>query len=187
MGNITSVIPQVRPDLQIGKNIQLLGKVSGIHWLWNTPSHAAEATAGYKNDQGQAYLQVIFLQRIIYSTKQIFFKIKKKIAKLFAKYNVFFDFTCFEMRDSEQTSGNCRCAPEELVYQTLTAAHSNSIGYAGENALNRYDSTAYATIEYESKRVMVINDFTYLRLGDTLLSQPNWQVFTGFVQNMHNL
>lgn len=126
---------------------------------------------------------------------------------MFAKYNTVFDFTCFEMRDSEQTSGNCRyvkkvdcfsflfnsvgffqrCAPEELVGQTLNAAKSVGIPYAGENALNRYDQTAYNTIQYESVRVKPIEAFTYLRLGDTLLQQSNWQTFTSFVNKMHNL
>lgn len=34
------------------------GKVAGIHWLYNDPSHAAELTAGYKNDQLNGYTPV---------------------------------------------------------------------------------------------------------------------------------
>jgi beta-amylase len=39
-------------------NVSLAAKIAGIHWLYFTPSHAAELTAGYKNDQGNGYLPV---------------------------------------------------------------------------------------------------------------------------------
>jgi len=147
-----------------GSNVHLAGKVAGIHWLYKDPSHAAELTAGYKNDLGQGYAP---------------------ITAMFAKHGAMIDFTCLEMRDSEQPA-SCMCAPEELVYQTLKAAQASNIGYEGENALPRYDSTAYQTIEYESNRVFPISGFDYLRLDPTLLQSNNLNVFAQFVSAMHS-
>lgn len=147
------------------KNLTVAAKIAGIHWQYKDPSHAAELTAGYKNDQGQAYTP---------------------ITQMFAKHNVFIDFTCLEMRDSEQPS-SCNCAPEELVGQTLVAAKNAGIGYEGENALPRYDNSAYQQIQYEANRVTRIQGFDYLRLDSTLLSSGNnWNTFVSFVQQMHN-
>jgi beta-amylase len=166
VGNFSQLIRDMRPDIVVGRDLILAVKIAGIHWLWKTPSHAAELTTGYKNDKGQAYFQ---------------------IAKMLAKHNATFDFTCLEMRDSEQQGANCRCAPEELVYQTLQAAKQYNLRYSGENALERYDQTAYNTIEWESTRLFPISGFTYLRLGTTLLSGNNWQTFRNFVHTMHNV
>jgi len=100
---------------------------------------------------------------------------------------VAFDFTCFEMRNNEQPGSTCCCNPETLVYQTLQAANSIGLHYQGENALPRYDQTAYNTILYESNRVFVIDGFTYLRLSDTLMQSSNLATFGSFVNQMHNL
>lgn len=148
----------------IFKGVHIAAKVSGIHWLYNDPSHAAELTAGYKNDLGDGYTP---------------------LTNMFARYGAAIDFTCLEMRDSEQPS-SCLCAPEELVYQTLRAAQTSNIPYEGENALPRYDSYAYQQIEYESTRVFPISGFDYLRLDDTLLQSDNLNTFAQFVSTMHN-
>eukprot|EP01123_Difflugia_compressa_P005794 TRINITY_DN17901_c0_g1_i1.p1 TRINITY_DN17901_c0_g1~~TRINITY_DN17901_c0_g1_i1.p1 ORF type:complete len:454 (-),score=67.50 TRINITY_DN17901_c0_g1_i1:42-1211(-) len=157
LGSIESVV---------GGRLKLTAKVSGIHWQFNTPHHGAELTAGYKNDDGKAY---------------------DRLASMFAKHSVSFDFTCLEMRDNEQPGSTCCCSPENLVGMTLQAAKNANIGYQGENALARYDQTAYSTIEYESTRVFPINGFTYLRLGSTLLQTSNFATFKTFVSQMHSL
>jgi len=159
-----SILGSIRNVVR-GYNVTLAAKVSGIHWQFNTPSHGAELTAGYKNDKGQAY---------------------SAVSQLFKKHDVTFDFTCFEMRDSEQP-GNACSSPEGLVYQSLRAADSFNLKYAGENALPRYDQTAYNTIQYESTRVFKINAFTYLRLDGNLVGGGNWNTFKQFVTNMQNL
>ncbi|EFA86518.1 predicted protein [Heterostelium album PN500] len=147
-------------------NVNLTAKVSGIHWWYGDPSHAAELTAGYKNDQGQAYID---------------------IATMFAKHGVAFDFTCLEMRDSEQPA-SCLCRPEELVGQTKQAAMQAQISYSGENALQRYDQAAYSEIEYESTRYnFLISGFSYLRLDDYLLSSQAFPLFQSFVSTMSSL
>jgi len=159
--NILNDIKTVVPG-----GVQITAKVAGIHWQFNTPAHGAELTSGYKNDDGTAY---------------------NKIASMLAGLGVSIDFTCFEMRNSEQPTGSCCCNPETLIYQTLQAAKSVGIHYQGENALPRFDQTAYNTILYESNRVFVIDGFTYLRLSNTLMQSSNLGTFTSFVNQMHNL
>lgn len=60
------------------------------------------------------------------------------------------------------------------------------VGYQGENALPRYDSTAFGTIEYESTRTFPIHAFSYLRLGNDLFQGSNWDNFKQFVRAMKN-
>jgi len=144
--------------------LSIAAKVSGVHWQYFHASHAAELTAGYKNDLGNGY---------------------DPIAKMFAKNNVTMIFTCLEMKDSEQQQ--CGCAPVELIRQTKLSALNNKIRYSGENALPRYDNTAYNQILYQGTNVISLHAFTYLRLGSTLFDASNWGNFKSFVQNMHNL
>jgi len=148
-----------------GTPVKLAANASGIHWQYNTGSHGAELTAGYKNDRGIGYAA---------------------IARMFAANGVRFDFTCFEMKDSEQ-SGDACSAPQGLVALTLRTAKSFNVPYEGENALPRYDSTAYQTIIDNSRQNGTIDAFTYLRLGSTLFNGDNWNNFRNFVNTMKNL
>jgi len=142
-------------------------KVSGIHWWYADPSHAAEATAGYYNtNQNNAYLE---------------------IATMLAGYGATFDFTALEMTDGDS---GCGSRPNELVQQTLLAAKQAGIGYAGENALPLCDPNCYQggfdQIYTQSTRFGPIESFTYLRMNDNLLNnQNNWYIFTRFVARMH--
>eukprot|EP00164_Ancoracysta_twista_P009651 GFYU01014361.1.p1 GENE.GFYU01014361.1~~GFYU01014361.1.p1 ORF type:complete len:471 (-),score=141.00 GFYU01014361.1:75-1487(-) len=148
-----------------GLKVGLAGKISGIHWLYNTPSHAAELTAGYYN---------------IYGTNGY-----DPIAKMFAKYGVAVDFTCLEMQDNEQPS-ECACAPAELVLQVKQSAINAGVGFSGENALPRYDQTAFNQIIKQSAALgHNAEAFTYLRLGQDLLN--NMGTFQNFVNGMHGL
>lgn len=140
----------------------LTGKVSGIHWWYKSPHHAAELTAGYYNTNGRdAY---------------------GEIAEMFkANGNVGVDFTCLEMRDSEQSAA-CGSGPEELVGQVISAAKGHGVSFSGENALPRYDGSAYDKIEsYRSS----LEGFTYLRLSGDLLQDNNLNGFRDFVNKMH--
>ena len=146
-------------------NTKIAAKVSGIHWWYLTDSHAAELTAGYYNtatNDGYA-----------------------PIAQMFHAVGAAFDFTCLEMKDSEQQ--NCQCGPQELVKQTKAAASGSQVPYQGENALQRYDQDAYSEIEYMAGFGYDIAAFTYLRLTPDLLQSNNWQTFESFVSDMHSL
>ena len=95
-------------------------------------------------------------------------------------HNTTFDFTCLEMRDSEQPA-ECACGPFELVQQAKGSAQQGGAGFAGENALVRYDQTAYDTIKTQASGASA---FTYLRLSDDLMSGSNWDTFANFVNDM---
>merc|ERR1712137_73404 len=145
-----------------GDRVGIAGKVAGIHWWYKTPQHAAEDTAGYYNTNNHnAYAE---------------------LADVFKDHEAALDFTCLEMRDSEQDS-SCFSGPEELVQQVIGAVSSAGVILNGENALPRYDSTAYNKILSYCNR---LHTFTYLRLGDTLLNGNNFEVFKGFVNYMHS-
>ena len=145
-----------------GGKAGLAGKISGIHWWYNSPSHAAELTAGYYNVNGRdAY---------------------GELGAVFKEHGAALDFTCLEMRDTEQDS-SCSSGPEELVKQVASAASGNGIAFNGENALVRYDNTAYEQILSYSNQ---LHAFTYLRLSNDLLNGGNFDTFKGFVSNMHN-
>lgn len=57
-------------------------------------------------------------------------------------------------------------------------------GFSGENALPRFDATAYNTILQQASGLQA---FTYLRLGPTLMQASNLDTFTSFVHKMANL
>ena len=140
-------------------------QVAGIHWWYKDSSHAAELTAGYWNIPGV---------NDVYSD----------ISSMLRKVNATFDFTCLEMQDSEQPA-ECKCGPYELVQQTKQTAIDKNIGYSGENALERYDQTAYDTMKDQSSSLgHSILGLTYLRLTDDLISDSNWPTFERFVSDM---
>jgi len=147
--------------------VQIAAKISGIHWWYADPSHAAEATAGYYNtNQNNAYAN---------------------FAQMFSTRNAVFDFTCLEMFDSDPS---CYSRPEELVKQTRLAANSASVYYAGENALpicynSGCDQSKFDQVYRQSYGN--IERFTFLRMDDNLLYIPNnWKMFVNFVNKMHN-
>ena len=149
------------------KTVAVATKVAGIHWWYKSNSHAAELTAGYYNANGyNAY---------------------DEIAQMCDKVGCKIDFTCLEMQDDEQDA-SCDCGPFELVQQVEHAAFSNNVGFGGENALPRFDQTAYNTILNQAhNNGKVINDFTYLRLSNVLLQTNNFNTFKGFVNSMRGL
>nr|QBQ34101.1 beta-amylase [Hordeum vulgare]QGJ04017.1 beta-amylase, a-1,4-glucan maltohydrolase [Hordeum vulgare subsp. vulgare] len=157
----------------LGYKVQLAIKISGIHWWYKVPSHAAELTAGYYN----------LHDRDGYRT----------IARMLKRHRASINFTCAEMRDSEQSS-QAMSAPEELVQQVLSAGWREGLNVACENALPRYDPTAYNTI-LRNARPHGINQsgppehklfgFTYLRLSNQLVEGQNYVNFKTFVDRMH--
>lgn len=148
-----------------GTGAKLSGKVAGIHWHYRTCSHAAELTAGYYNTRHRdGYLPV---------------------ARMLAKRGVVLNFTCMEMRD-EQQPGHANCSPELLVQQVKKATKAAGAELAGENALERYDESAYSQVLATSRADSGIglSAFTYLRMNKNLFDSENWRHFVAFVKNM---
>mmetsp|Transcript_19937 Transcript_19937/g.52917 ORF Transcript_19937/g.52917 Transcript_19937/m.52917 type:complete len:567 (-) Transcript_19937:143-1843(-) len=143
--------------------VGLSGKVAGIHWWYDHPSHAAELTAGYYNTNGRnAY---------------------NEIADIFAEYGAFFDFTCLEMRNTEQPA-ECSSNPEMLVVQAISAAEQAGAPFGGENALPRFDDRAYNKMLEHRDRIHAIS---YLRQFPALVETGNLARFSRFVTLMHGI
>lgn len=79
-------------------------------------------------------------------------------------------------------------------WQVLSAGWREGLNIACENALSRYDATAYNTI-LRNARPQGINKngppehklygFTYLRVSNELLEGQNYATFKTFVRRMH--
>ncbi|KAF4362559.1 hypothetical protein F8388_011386 [Cannabis sativa] len=148
-----------------GTGAKLSGKIAGIHWHYNTRSHAAELTAGYYNTRHQdGYLP---------------------IAQMFGRHDAVFNFTCMEMKDGEQPE-HANCSPEGLVRQVKRATKLARVELAGENALERYDSSAFGQVLNTSRSDSgnALCAFTYLRMNKRLFEPENWRNLVEFVRNM---
>lgn len=146
----------------VGGRTKVSGKVAGIHWWYDTPSHAAELTAGYYNTNGRdAY---------------------GELGQIFAKEDATLDFTCLEMRNTEQRE-ECHSRPEEMVMQVAMATGSAGVEFSGENALLRYDRTAFAQVRSYKAH---LGSFTYLRLRADLLEPQSLARFAEFVSSLHS-
>ncbi|XP_040381881.1 beta-amylase Tri a 17-like isoform X2 [Oryza brachyantha] len=101
----------------LGCTLKLAAKVSGIHWWYRHPSHAAELAAGYYNVAGRDGY--------------------RPVARMLARHDgAVLNFTCAEMRDAEQPE-EAMSSPERLVRQALSAAWREGVEAACENALSR--------------------------------------------------
>jgi len=155
-----------------GKDIILGVKISGIYWLYNTSSHAAELTAGYYNTYN--------------------YNGYKDIAVMLAKYKAVFIITGYELTNAKtnDANANCKCAPEDLITITRQTAWDAGIGYGAENANAFYDSDSFNQIIRQSyvpygDTSKTITSFTYARLNSSLLESQNLNNFMNFVFTMH--
>ncbi|OMO60195.1 Glycoside hydrolase, family 14B, plant [Corchorus capsularis] len=157
----------------LGFKVKLAAKVAGIHWWYKSDSHAAELTSGYYN----------LKDRDGY----------RPIARMLSRHHAIFNFTCLEMRNSEQRA-DAKCGPQELVQQVLSGGWREQLEVAGENALSRYDCYGYNQmllnarpngVNSEGVPKLMMFGITYLRLSDELLKENNFKIFKEFVKKMH--
>eukprot|EP00850_Spirogloea_muscicola_P013637 SM000093S24448 [mRNA] locus=s93:418081:420021:+ [translate_table: standard] len=78
------------------------------------------------------------------------------------------------------------CSPESLLFQVRRAAASHDVPVAGENALPRYDTSAYERVKFNVHRPDLANfprlaSFTFLRMGEQLFRADHWRHFVKFV------
>ncbi|XP_009776413.1 beta-amylase [Nicotiana tabacum] len=157
----------------LGCKVKLSAKVAGIHWWYKDASHAAELTSGYYNlDNREGY---------------------RPIARMLSRHHGTLNFTCLEMRNSEQPA-YAKSGPQELVQQVLSVGWKENIDVAGENALSRYDGYAYNQILLNARPnginksgppKLKMAGLTYLRLSEKLLQKRNFNTFKTFVKKMH--
>ncbi|XP_010522319.1 PREDICTED: beta-amylase 6 [Tarenaya hassleriana] len=158
----------------LGCELKLAAKVSGIHWWYKSDSHAAELTAGYYNIESRDGY--------------------RPIARMLSRHHAILNFTCLEMRDAEHPV-NSKSGPQELVQQVMSCGWRENVQVAGENALSRYDRDGYNQILLNARPnginlsgdrpIRRMFGFTYLRLSDKLLREPNFVTFETFVRRMH--
>ena len=101
-------------------------KLAGVHWWYNSRSHAAELTIGYYNmREHEGYAAVM---------------------EVLKKHNAILNFTCVKMNDYEHPPEG-QCSLEGLFCQVASIAHEKGVEIGGENALPRYDAAAWRRIE----------------------------------------
>ena len=163
-----------------GVNVAI--KCAGVHWWYNSRSHAAELTAGYFNTRSGDFAP----ERDGY----------EPIVKICAKYNARLNFTCVEMVDGDHP-WFARCGPEGLLRQIRTAAAKHNVRVAGENALCRFDRSAYERIIYNARgegddvelwktgeKLPPMECFTFLRMSRELFELYNFNSFKEFVKRI---
>eukprot|EP00963_Diacronema_lutheri_P014241 scaffold2858_cov659-Pavlova_lutheri.AAC.212 len=156
-------------------NLELGAKLAGVHWWYNSRSHAAELTAGYYNTRDhEGYTAVMDVLK---------------------KHNAVLNFTCVEMNDCEHPPEG-QCGPEGLFCQVASVAREKGVDVGGENALPRYDAAAWSRVEANafhdlpgSPSVAACDQLgctnctrlaklTWLRMEDSMFDGPNWDAFT---------
>ncbi|CAI0550473.1 unnamed protein product [Linum tenue] len=162
----------------LGCKLKLAAKVSGIHWWYNHPSHAAELTAGYYNlPDRDGY---------------------RPVARMLSRHNAILNFTCLEMRNSEQPAyaKSALLNTPMIISQVLSDGWKEGIEVAGENALARYDADGYNQIllnarpngvrpAMEREKKLRMYGVTILRLTDDLMRPNNLDLFKKFIRKMH--
>ncbi|XP_016433990.1 beta-amylase 1, chloroplastic [Nicotiana tabacum] len=152
-----------------GLEVNLSGKVAGIHWHYGTRSHPSELTAGYYNTS----IRDGFLP----------------IARMFGRYGFTMCCTCFEMRDAEEQQMNPVSSPEGFVKQLLLAARICDIPLQGENTASSLDDESYQQVLRMSKFYSdgpgtPTFSFNFARMDKNLFEYRNWVSFTRFVRQM---
>jgi len=157
LGNAVAILNIYSP------NVTVAAKLGCVYWQYKDDSHAAELTAGYKNDLDDGY---------------------RPFAQMLAGLGVSLEFSCFEKRDKDQTG---RSAPEDLVDQTLQTAQSVGASLVGQNSQTLYNSSAFKQIEHNCRHdLLPIVGFDFHNLEDALFEQSNFDSFRSFVKTMAN-
>eukprot|EP00727_Mastigamoeba_balamuthi_P002081 m51a1_g11870 putative beta-amylase family protein (499) ;mRNA; r:537549-540962 len=135
------------------RSVSLSAKLSGIHWLYDTPMHAAELTAGYYNtDKENGYVPFL---------------------RMFKELGVRCVLTCFEKTASLENHAvpGSHSNPDKLLRAVREAADKVKMdSFDAENALECYDWPAFSRIVANSK-LYRIESFTFLRLTPLLVAE----------------
>lgn len=173
---------QVASSVFDGTGVGLAIKCAGVHWWYNSRSHAAELTAGYYNTRSGDYAP----ENNGY----------EPIVEVCSKYSAKLNFTCVEMRDAEHPY-EARCGPEGLLLQVRATAAKHNVPLSGENALCRFDQGAYDRIIENAVGGQVVAEsdgnllqippmsaFTFLRLRPEMFDEHIFPTFVQFVRRL---
>ncbi|XP_019169362.1 PREDICTED: beta-amylase 1, chloroplastic-like isoform X2 [Ipomoea nil] len=152
-----------------GFEVDLSGKVAGIHWHYGTPSHPSELTAGYYNTSiRDGYLP---------------------IARMFGRYRFTICCPCFEMKDAHEQKINPVSSPEGLLRQLLLAARFCYLPLVGENSATSLDDQSFEQVLKMSKFYSdgletPYFSFNFVRMDKHFFDTRNIASFTRFVKQM---
>ncbi|PHT96913.1 Beta-amylase 3, chloroplastic [Capsicum chinense] len=149
--------------------INLSGKVAGIHRHYFTRSHPSELTAGYYNTS----IRDGFLP----------------IARVFGRYGFSMCCTCFETKDAEEQQMNRVSSPEGFVRQVLLAAKICDIPVQGETSSSSLDYESFQQVLKMSKFYSdgpggTTFSFNFVMMDKNLFEYRNWDTFVRFVRQM---
>ncbi|KAL0234817.1 hypothetical protein PCE1_001853 [Barthelona sp. PCE] len=142
-------------------------KVSGIHWFAKEGViHGAEMAAGYiRVDDWN-------------------FNPYAEIAEMLSRNDVNLAFTCAEMRDYEQPE-YALSSPENLVRLVQASADEAAAMSIGvENALQRFDQSAFDTVFQHVTRNPQMRSVTWLRWGDDMEQDDNFNRYKNFIKRL---
>ncbi|GMH32939.1 hypothetical protein BSKO_00773 [Bryopsis sp. KO-2023] len=181
-----------RPRAAPGIDLRI--KIPGVHWWYQSQSHAAELTAGYFNTEHHCGY--------------------KGVVELCWKHGANLTLTCVEMCDAQHPM-EARCSPQGLLRQIWAGAADYGVELSGENALPLFtpggsgaDSAAFERIVKHARdrgaRVghhhacnsdwkdgrgsvnPVMGSFTFLRLGPEILDPHNQGLWMRFMHGMQS-
>ncbi|DBA71032.1 TPA: Leucine-rich repeat receptor-like serine/threonine-protein kinase bam2 [Trebouxia sp. C0005] len=118
-----------------GRPVEVSLKIAGVHWWYNSRSHAAEMTAGYYNSEvHDGYAGIL---------------------EMCAQHGMVVTLTCVEMCDAQHPP-EALCGPEGLLRQVREGAAAAGVLLGGENALPCFvpggvDQYALDRIVYNTK------------------------------------
>nr|GLL29134.1 beta-amylase 1, chloroplastic-like isoform X2 [Ipomoea trifida] len=152
-----------------GFEVNLTGKVAGIHWHYGTPSHPSELTAGYYNTSlRDGYLPIV---------------------RMFSRYRFTVCCPCFEMRDADEQKLNLMSSPEGYLRRLLLDARYCDIPLVGENWATSLDDKSFEQVLKMSKFYsdgLETSDFSFnfVRMDKHFFDSRNFANFTRFVRQI---
>lgn len=148
---------------------KLVVKISGVHWSFKAPSHAAELTAGFYNVANRdGYAPLV---------------------KMLAKQNTGLNFVTIEPSQQESFF-NGLISPAGLQWQVLNAAWEAGISVSSGNTRLCHDRDFYLKVLADAKPFddpegHHLASFTYSKLSPSLMERTNFEEFKHFVSCMH--
>lgn len=153
--------------------VSLHARLPGMHWWYNTASHAPELTAGYYNTAArEGYLPVM---------------------SMLGKHGVGVRLRSAELRNHELMP-QALCDPEkQLALQRTVAAAllvpvslDNLTVRFDEGALNRLEGALFDASVYQGVELPQVTGLVFNKMCDGLFEPGNWTRFKDFIRRVRN-
>ncbi|KAF8387922.1 hypothetical protein HHK36_026584 [Tetracentron sinense] len=148
-------------------SMTISGKVPIMHSWYKTRSHASELTAGFYNT----------VNRDGYDT----------VAEMFARHSCTMILPGMDLSDEYQPQGSLS-SPELLLAQIKTACRKHGVQVSGENSSVFGAPGVFDQIKkHLSEENVVVDSFTYQRMGAYFFSPEHFPSFTQFFRSLNQL